>query len=137
MPEQISENHKDLFAHEYLPATLGTEFVLRFHRLLKGTMKYGHNTVVIDQLAQECLQGLSRLIEFGGHFSLKIIRNNFFFNNARIPVNADRFPIFKKFCLNWPVYYLNSQLLMPRRVIPLASLVVRLWLIRLPWRNLE
>ena len=92
MPEEKS--HRD---HEHLPTKLGTEYVLKFYRLLKGTTIYDRKNVIIDRLTQECLQVINSIIQSEGHLFLKIVRDNFFFNNIRIIVNADVYPIFKAF----------------------------------------
>ena len=92
MPEEKS--HLD---HEHLPTKLGTEFVLKFYRLLKGTTIYDRKNVIIDRLTKECLQVINGIIQSEGHLFLKIVRDNFFFNNIRIIVNADMYPIFKAF----------------------------------------
>jgi len=83
--------------HERLPATLGADFILRFYRLFKGATIYDRNNDIIDRLTEECLQAINPFIRSEGHLIVKIIRNNFFFNNIRIPVKADRFAIFKSF----------------------------------------
>jgi HD-GYP domain-containing protein (c-di-GMP phosphodiesterase class II) len=85
------------FDHENAPAILGAEFVLRFQRLLKGAGIYDRNNALIDRLAQEFLQVVNPFIQSEGHLLLKIVVNNFFFNNVRIPVKADKFAIFKSF----------------------------------------
>ena len=92
MPEEKA--HLD---HEYLPTKLGTEFVVKFHRLLKGTTIYDRKNVIIDRLTKECLQVINGIIQSEGHLFLKIVRDNFFFNNIRIIVKADMYPIFKAF----------------------------------------
>jgi hypothetical protein len=85
------------FDHEDLPPTLGAEFVLRFQRLLKGATMYDPNNALIDRLTQEYLQVVNPFVGSEGRLLLKIIRDNFFFNNVRIPVKADKFSIFKAF----------------------------------------
>jgi putative nucleotidyltransferase with HDIG domain len=92
MPEEKS--HLD---HEHLPTKLGTEFVGKFYRLLKGTTIYDRKNVIIDRLTKECLQVINGIIQSEGHLFLKIVRDNFFFNNIRIIVRADMYPIFKAF----------------------------------------
>ncbi len=92
MPEEKS--HLD---HEHLPTKLGTEYVLKFYRLLKGTTIYDRKNVIIDRLTKECLQVINGIIQSEGHLFLKIVRDNFFFNNIRIIVNADVYSIFKAF----------------------------------------
>ena len=92
MPEEKS--HLD---HEHLPTKLGTEFVVKFYRLLKGTTIYDRKNVIIDRLTRECLQLINGIIQSEGHLFLKIVRDNFFFNNIRIIVKADMYAIFKAF----------------------------------------
>jgi putative nucleotidyltransferase with HDIG domain len=92
MPEE-----KPTLDHEHLPTKLGTEFVTKFYRLLKGTAVYDRKNAIIDRLTQECLQVINGIIQSEGHLFLKIVRDNFFFNNIRILVKADKYPIFKAF----------------------------------------
>ncbi len=83
--------------HEQLPSQLGIEFVIKFSRLLKGTMIYDRKNVNIDRLTQECLQTINDILRSEGDLHFKIVRDNYFFNNIRIQVKADKFPIFKSF----------------------------------------
>jgi HD-GYP domain-containing protein (c-di-GMP phosphodiesterase class II) len=83
--------------HEHLPTKLGTEFVIKFYRLLKGATIYDRKNVLIDRLTQECLQVVNNTLQSEGNLFLKIVRDNFFFNNIRIIVKADKYPIFKAF----------------------------------------
>jgi putative nucleotidyltransferase with HDIG domain len=96
MREDLKEA-QPFFDHEQVPATLGTEFVLRFYRLLRGAIIYDQNNDLIDRLTQDCLQAINPFIKSEGHLWLKIIQDNFFFNNIRIPVKADKYSIFKTF----------------------------------------
>jgi putative nucleotidyltransferase with HDIG domain len=82
---------------EHLTTKLGTEFITKFSRLLKGTTIYDQKNVSIDRLTQECVQVINGIIRSQGNFFLKIVRDNLFFNNARIIVRADKYPIFKAF----------------------------------------
>jgi putative nucleotidyltransferase with HDIG domain len=92
MPEK-----KPALDHEHLPTKLGTEFITKFSRLLKGATIYDQKNVNIDRLTHECVQVINGIIRSQGNFFLKIVRDNFFFNNTRIIVRADRYPIFKAF----------------------------------------
>lgn len=92
MPEE-----KPTLDHEHLPTKLGTDFIAKFYRLLKGTTIYDRKNVIIDRLTQECLQVINSIIESEGHLFLKIVRDNFFFNNIRIIVKADKYAVFKAF----------------------------------------
>jgi putative nucleotidyltransferase with HDIG domain len=92
MPEE-----KATVDHEHLPTRLGTEFIARFSRLLKGTALYDRKNVIIDRLAQECLQVINSIVQSEGNLFIKIVRDNFFFNNVRIQVKADKYAMFKAF----------------------------------------
>jgi HD-GYP domain-containing protein (c-di-GMP phosphodiesterase class II) len=92
MPEE-----KSPLDHEHLPTKLGTEFVIKFYRLLKGATIYDRKNALIDRLTQECLQVVNNTLQSEGNLFLKIVRDNFFFNNIRIIVKADKYPIFKAF----------------------------------------
>ena len=92
MPEE-----KSPLDHEHLPTKLGTEFIIKFYRLLKGATIYDRKNVLIDRLTQECLQVINETIQSEGGLFLKIVRDNFFFNNIRVIVKADKYSIFKAF----------------------------------------
>jgi putative nucleotidyltransferase with HDIG domain len=83
--------------HEHLPSILGTEFVTKLYRLLKGATVYDRKNAIIERLTQECLQVINRVVQSEGNLFLKIVRDNFFFNNIRVIVKADKYPIFKAF----------------------------------------
>jgi len=92
MPEE-----KPTLDHEHRTTKLGTEFITKFYRLLKGTAIYDRKNVNIDRLTQECAQVINNIVRSEGNLFLKIVRDNFFFNNIRIIVSPDKFPIFKAF----------------------------------------
>jgi putative nucleotidyltransferase with HDIG domain len=92
MPEE-----KPTLDHEHRTTKLGTEFITKFYRLLKGTVIYDRKNVNIDRLTQECVQVINNIVQSEGNLFLKIVRDNFFFNNIRIIVSPDKFPIFKAF----------------------------------------
>jgi hypothetical protein len=84
-------------SQEHLPEMMGTEFVLRFYRLLKGAGLYDRRNATVERLTQEALQTINSFVQSQGQLLLKIVRDNFFLNNIRIPVKADRYSIFKMF----------------------------------------
>ncbi|OGP80516.1 MAG: hypothetical protein A2V86_11755 [Deltaproteobacteria bacterium RBG_16_49_23] len=90
---------KQLSTQEDLSSRMGAEFVVRLYRLLKGTAIYDRNNVVMDQYAQECLQVLNPVVQSEDHLFLKIVRDNLFFNNVKIQVRADNYPILKAFLM--------------------------------------
>ncbi|NWG04784.1 MAG: HD domain-containing protein [Syntrophaceae bacterium] len=88
---------KSPLEQEHLSTQLGTEWVIKFYRLLKGAMLYDRKNVLIDHLIQECLQVVNDIIQSEGNLFLKIVRDNFFFNNIRMIIKADKYPLFKAF----------------------------------------
>ncbi len=85
------------FDDEHLPTKLGVEFVTKFYRLLKGASIYDQKNANIDRFTHECAQAINEIMRSQGNLFLKIVRDNFFFNNTRIVVRADKYPIFKAF----------------------------------------
>ena len=90
MPEKVPS-----VDHEHLPTKMGTEFIMAFYRLLKGTTLYNRNNIVIDRLTQECLQVINNIMKSEGRLFLKIVRDNLFFNNHKIHVKADYYSIIR------------------------------------------
>jgi putative nucleotidyltransferase with HDIG domain len=88
---------KQLSTQEEFSTKMGTEFVIRFYRLLKGAMIYDRNNVIMDQYAQDCLQTINSVIHSESYLFFKIVRDNCFFNNMKVQVRADNYPIFKGF----------------------------------------
>jgi putative nucleotidyltransferase with HDIG domain len=72
-----------------------SEFITRFYRLFKGTTLYDQKNILIDRLTQECLQIINMIVNSEGQISLRVVRDNLFFNNVRIQVKADKYPVFK------------------------------------------
>ncbi len=82
---------------EDLTTRVGMEFVIRLYRMLKGTLIYDRNNVVMDQYAQDCLQTINPVVKSEGHLFFKIVRENGFLNHSKIQVRADNYPIFRGF----------------------------------------
>ena len=70
---------------EHLPEMMGTEFIFRFYRLLKGASLYDRNNATIEKLTREALQAINPFVQSQSQLYLKIVRDNFFFNSIRIP----------------------------------------------------
>jgi len=81
----------------HLPTLLGTEFVLGFYRLLKGSTLYNRNNAVIDRMAQECLQIINQVVQSEGHLSIKIVQDALYFNNIKIQIKVDQYSILRAF----------------------------------------
>ncbi len=90
-------SEKKLTQQDDLSTRMGTDFIIRFYRMFKGAAIYDRNNVVMDQYAQECLQAINPIIKSDDRLFLKIVRDNCYFNNVKIQVRADNYPIFKSF----------------------------------------
>jgi HD-GYP domain-containing protein (c-di-GMP phosphodiesterase class II) len=95
-PEVLKEE-KVPSGREYFSTQMGIEFIIRFYRLLKGSTIYDRKNFIIDRLAQDCLQIIRDILKSERTLLLKIVRDNFFFNNTRIQVKADKYAILKAF----------------------------------------
>ena len=82
---------------EHIPTQMGMEFIIRFYRLLKGAFLYDRKNVIIDRLAQECLQMVREIITSQDHLFLKVVRDNVFFNSIRLQMKADKYAIVRAF----------------------------------------
>jgi putative nucleotidyltransferase with HDIG domain len=81
----------------HLPTKRGTEFIVTFYQLLKGATLYNRKNILIESLTQECLQVINKFVNSEGYLSLRIVRDNFFFNHVRIQVNADQYSALRGF----------------------------------------
>jgi HD-GYP domain-containing protein (c-di-GMP phosphodiesterase class II) len=81
----------------YLPATVVTDFVTAFHRLLGGASIYDRKNPVMDRLAQTCLGVVNGILQSEGHLFLKIAGDHFFFNNVRIHAEGGQYSLRKAF----------------------------------------
>jgi len=88
---------KTAFDPEHVPTQMGVECIIRLYRLLKGASLYDRKNFIIDRLTQDCLQMVQSVITSEGHLFLKVVRDNFFFNNIRIQMKADKYPILRAF----------------------------------------
>src|SRR5512139_834648 len=95
--KQKPPGDKTAFDPEHLPTQMGVECIIRLYRLLKGASLYDRKNFIIDRLTQECLQTVQSVITTEGHLFLKVVRDNFFFNNIRIQMKADKYPILRAF----------------------------------------
>ena len=92
MTEEISSRNVG-----HLSSQRGTEFIVTFYQLLKGATLYHRKNILIDRLTQECLQVINKFVNSEGTLSLRIVRDNFFFNHIRIQVKADQYSALRGF----------------------------------------
>src|SRR4030042_291859 len=82
---------------EHLPTQMGMECIIRLYRLFKGASLYDRKNFIIDRLTQDCIQMIQTVVKSEGHLFIKVVRANFFVNNIRIQMKADRYPILRAF----------------------------------------
>jgi len=82
---------------EHFPTQMGLECIIRLYRLLKGAYLYDRKNFIIERLTQDCLHMIETILRSEGHLLLKVVRDNFFFNNIRIQMKADKYPILRAF----------------------------------------
>lgn len=92
MPEQPA-----VLDREHLHIKKGTEFITKFYRLFKGATLYDRKNLVINRLTEDCLQVITSIIQSEGNLFLKIVRDTCYFNNIKIHLKADNYPIYKGF----------------------------------------
>ncbi|MCX8118244.1 MAG: HD-GYP domain-containing protein [Desulfobacterota bacterium] len=90
-------SEKIFTSQEDLPTQRATDFVVRFFRVLKGTAIYERNNLVMEQYLQDCLPLINSVIQSEGYLSFKIVRENCFFNHAKVQMKAHLYPIFREF----------------------------------------
>jgi len=95
--KQKAPGDKTAFDPDHVPTQMGVECIIRLYRLLKGASLYDRKNFIIDRLTQDCLQMIQAVIESEGHLFIKVVRDNFFFNNIRIQMKADKYPILRAF----------------------------------------
>ena len=91
-------NGKEFFPEE-LKSTpesgVEVEFILLFYRLFKNATLHDRNNAMISRLIEECLQSVNPYIASEGRLCLKMVRENFFLNNLRIAIKADKYALYR------------------------------------------
>jgi putative nucleotidyltransferase with HDIG domain len=95
--QEVAQEEGVTSGRNHSPTQVGTEFIIRFYRLLKGSTIYDRKNFIIDRLAQDCLQIIDGILKSEKQLFLKIVRDNFFFNNVRIHMKADKYPVLRAF----------------------------------------
>ena len=94
---EVPREEKVPLDREHAPTQRGVEFIIRFYRLFKGATLYDRKNTIIDRLTQDCLQMIHSILKSENQLLIKIVRDNFFFNNIRIQIKADKYPILRSF----------------------------------------
>jgi HD-GYP domain-containing protein (c-di-GMP phosphodiesterase class II) len=80
---------------------LGNNLVTKFHVLMRISQIYDSKNVALHQFIKESLQAISTLIKREGGLSLKIVKDDFFLNEKRLPYSVEGFTSFKYLLTQW------------------------------------
>jgi HD-GYP domain-containing protein (c-di-GMP phosphodiesterase class II) len=80
---------------------LGNTLVTKFHVLMRISQIYDSKNVALDQFIKESLQAINSLIKREGSLSLKIMKDDFFLNERRLPYSVEGFTSFKYLLTQW------------------------------------
>ena len=80
---------------------LGNNLVTKFHVLMRISQIYDSKNVALHQFIKECLQTINTLIKREGSLSLKIVKDDFFLNEQRLPYSVEGFTSFKYLLTQW------------------------------------
>lgn len=80
---------------------MGNNLATKFHVLMRISQIYDSKNVALQQFAQESLQAINAMIRREGTLSLKIVRNDLFFNEQRLRYSVEGFTSFKYLITQW------------------------------------
>ena len=80
---------------------MGNNLATKFHVLMRISQIYDSKNVALQQFAQESLQAINAMIQREGTLSLKIVRNDLFFNEQRLRYSVEGFTSFKYLITQW------------------------------------
>jgi HD-GYP domain-containing protein (c-di-GMP phosphodiesterase class II) len=80
---------------------LGNNLITKFHVLMRISQIYDSKNVALDQFIKESLQTINSLIKREGGLSLKIVKDDFFLNEKRLPYSVEGFTSFKYLLTQW------------------------------------
>ena len=87
---------------------LGNTLVTKFHVLMRISQIYDSKNVALDQFIKESLQTINTLIEKEGSFSLKIVKDDLFLNDQRLPYSVEGFTSFKYLLTQWKKRFIGE-----------------------------
>lgn len=93
--QEVAREERAPLDKEHIPTRLGMDFLSKFNRLLKGAGLYDRKNIIIDRLTEECLESVRPILEREPQLYLKVVRENFFLNNYRMQVKADRYAVLR------------------------------------------
>lgn len=74
---------------------LGTNLIIKFHVLMRISQIYDSKNVALNQFINESLQAINTIVEREGILIIKIINDDFFINEKRLPYSVEGFTSFK------------------------------------------
>src|SRR4030067_1680265 len=80
---------------------MGNNLVTKFHVLMRISQIYDSKNAVLQQFTQESIQTINTMIQREGGLSLKIVKNDFFFNGQRLRYSVEGFASFKYLITQW------------------------------------
>jgi HD-GYP domain-containing protein (c-di-GMP phosphodiesterase class II) len=80
---------------------LGNNLITKFHVLMRISQIYDSKNVALHQFIKESLQTINSLIKREGSLSLKIVKDDFFLNEKRLPYSVEGFTSFKYLLTQW------------------------------------
>ncbi|HUL37434.1 MAG TPA: HD-GYP domain-containing protein [Thermodesulfobacteriota bacterium] len=98
-PEKAAQKKSEGMGPEL--SKLANNLVTKFHVLMRISQIYDSKNVALHQFIQESLQTVNTLIEREGILSLKIVKDDFFFNEQRLRYSVEGFTSFKYLLTQW------------------------------------
>jgi putative nucleotidyltransferase with HDIG domain len=80
---------------------MGNNLVTKFHVLMRISQIYDSKNVALQQFTQEAVQAINVMVQKESILSLKIVRNDLFFNEQRLRYSVEGFTSFKYLITQW------------------------------------
>jgi len=87
---------------------LGSNLITKFHVLMRISQIYDSKNVVLNQFVTECLYGINTIIEKEGILTIKIVKDDFFINEKRLPYSIEGFTSFKYLLNHWKKRFIGE-----------------------------
>jgi HD-GYP domain-containing protein (c-di-GMP phosphodiesterase class II) len=98
-PQRVSRKSPEATESDLLK--LGSNLVTKFHVLMRISRTYDVKNVTFRQFTQEFVQTINTLIEKEGSLSIRVIRDDLFFNEQRLRYSVEGFTSFKYLQTQW------------------------------------
>lgn len=94
IPERkLAPIHTDMIEADLLK--LGTNLIIKFHVLMRISQIYDSKNVALNQFINESLQAINTIVEREGILIIKIVNDDFFINEKRLPYSVEGYTSFK------------------------------------------